>query len=58
MNSGFNMVVFDYAICNFGHKGSGKKDVVTLRVSPCMKVQLLKFATEAGDPTPKGLDIA
>ena len=52
------MVVFDYAICNFGHKGSGKKDVVTLRVSPCMKVQLLKFATEAGYPTPKGLDIA
>ena len=46
---------FAHAICNFGHKGSGKKDVVTIRVSPCMEVQLLKFATEAGDPTPKDI---
>ena len=33
----------------------GLSDVVTLRVSPCMKVQLLKFETEAGDPTPKDI---
>ena len=46
---------YAHAICNLGLKGSGKKDVVTLRVSPCMKVQLLKFATEAGDPTPKDI---
>ena len=34
---------------------SGKNDVVTLRVCPCMKVQLLQFATEAGHLIPKDI---